>query len=297
MKPSPLFGWTVGVCLAASAALVTLHGQGAQTRTVPVTVVDEKGGAVPDLTPADFVVKEGGKDREIVKVEHVTAPLQIALAVEDSLTSDTNVRMALGGFIQRTYLDAEIALVTIGRRAVTLVDYTKNGQMLVDGINKFGLNPATQDDAVTEGVFELARNVGAREGRRIIVLVAIEGQQSSGMSPDQALDELRKSGAAMFVATLPGSTQMGAMGVGAMSDESSRAKALGEGPRQSGGRRQESPSTSGIPRILQAFAEEMKHQYVVTYTLPDGTKPSDRISVTMKKKGLTLRAPTRIPNN
>ena len=39
----------------------------AAERTVYVTVTDGKGAAIKDLTAADLVVKEGGKEREIVK--------------------------------------------------------------------------------------------------------------------------------------------------------------------------------------------------------------------------------------
>ena len=44
----------------------------------------------------------------------------------------------------------------------------------------------------------------------------------------------------------------------------------------------------------QMIANDLSNQYVLTYVLPDGVKPSDRLSVEMKKKGVTLRAPTRI---
>jgi len=40
----------------------------------------------------------------------------------------------------------------------------------------------------------------------------------------------------------------------------------------------------------------LKRQYVIEYTLPDGVKPSERLSVTVKRKGVTLRAPTRVPD-
>jgi VWFA-related protein len=261
-----------------------------------VTVIDDNGAGIAELPPSEFTLKEGGKARPVLTVERVDKPLQIVLAIEDSLTADNSARLALGRFVQQMQGRGEISLVAIGRRAVQLVDFTTDGNAVIKGINQFGLNPATQDDAVVESIFEMSRMLEKREtSRRVLVLIAIEGQQSSGMPADQALDELRKSGAVMYDATIAGSSQMGSMGLGAMADESARAKVLGEGPRQSGGLRVEVPATSGFPRALEQFAAELQGQYRLTYELPAGTKPSDRLNVSLKHKGLTLRAPTRVP--
>ena len=54
-------------------------------RTVYVTVTDSKGAPVPDLTAANFKVKEGGKDREIVKAEPAKTRPHLALMVEERL--------------------------------------------------------------------------------------------------------------------------------------------------------------------------------------------------------------------
>jgi len=35
-------------------------------------------------------------------------------------------------------------------------------------------------------------------------------------------------------------------------------------------------------------------QYLLTYTLPDGVKPADRLSVSTSRKGVTLTAPSRV---
>lgn len=71
---------------------------------------------------------------------------------------------------------------------------------------------------------------------------------------------------------------------------------LGDGPKQSGGHRDEIIAATGIPAGLQQLAESLKHQYLIEYTLPDGVKPADKLSVTTRRKGVTLRAPTRIPD-
>jgi hypothetical protein len=44
------------------------------------------------------------------------------------------------------------------------------------------------------------------------------------------------------------------------------------------------------------MADAMLRQYAITYTLPDGAKPSGRLSVNLNnKKGLTIVAPTKVP--
>ena len=46
---------------------------------------------------------------------------------------------------------------------------------------------------------------------------------------------------------------------------------------------------------LQQVADDLDSQYLLTYTLPDGVKTSDRITVSLKEPGATLRAPNRVP--
>ena len=48
-----------------------------QTRRVYVTALDDKGVPVTDLTAADFTIKEGGKQREVVKAGLATGPMQM----------------------------------------------------------------------------------------------------------------------------------------------------------------------------------------------------------------------------
>jgi hypothetical protein len=79
-----------------------------------------------------------------------------------------------------------------------------------------------------------------------------------------------------------------------MTDQSGREQVLGDGPKQSGGRRIEVPSTGSFPKALLQIADDLLAQYVVTYTLPDGVKPDKRFSISSKRKGVTLRAPSAI---
>jgi hypothetical protein len=81
-----------------------------------------------------------------------------------------------------------------------------------------------------------------------------------------------------------------------MSDQSGREQVLGDGPKQSGGRRFELTSTGQVSRALQQIAVDLQSQYAITYTLPDGVKPDRRFNVTVKRRGTNVRAPSQIPD-
>jgi hypothetical protein len=266
----------------------------AAERTVYVTVTDGQGAAIKDLTAADLVVKEGGKEREIVKAAPAAAKMRLTLAVEERLMADMAVRQGMFAFMKRLIDTAEIRLVTIGLRNTTAADYTGALDALVVAINKLTLNPRPESN-VGEGVLEVASELAtARVDRPVLVVLAIAGGQS-GVEPRTVLDKVRQSSVTMSAVTLAGGgTEAG--GVGTMADQSGREQILGDGPKQSGGRRIEVPSTGAFPKALLQVADDLLAQYVVTYTLPDGVKPDKRFGINSKRKGVTLRAPSAIPD-
>src|SRR5262245_40997832 len=97
------------VCtLSASGVRLDAAVREATTRTVYVTITDGKGAPVPDLNAANFKVKEGGKDREVVKAAPATTKAHLALMVEERLIADTQTRVGLFEFVKRMNGVAEI---------------------------------------------------------------------------------------------------------------------------------------------------------------------------------------------
>jgi hypothetical protein len=282
---------------AASILLVPVADAAAETapteRTVYITVTDGKGAPVPDLTAADLVVKEGGKEREVTRAAPASAKMRLTLAVEERLVSDASIRQAIFEFMKRLTDYADIRMITIGLRNHTVADYTGSLDVLVSAINKFSLNP-NRDSNVAEGVLEIAdQYADVRVARPVLVILALSGGQA-GVDGQTVLEKLRQSGAIMYSATLAWTTDTGA--VGTLTDQSSREQVLGDGPKQSGGRRIEVPSTGAFPRSLQQISDELRAQYAVTYVLPDGVKPDKRFAISSKRKGINLRGPSAIPD-
>lgn len=264
-------------------------------RTVFVSVTDNKGTPVTDLTAADLVVKEGGKEREIVRAEPAPGRMRLVLAAEERLVGDGHIRLGMFEFVKRVAGSADISLVTIGLSNRTLVDFTPDANRVLDAINKLTLNPRV-DSNLNECVLEIVdRFAAAKAERPALVVVALSGGQAGGVEPRNVLDKLGASGATMHSVTLEGGGSASA-GLGSMSDESGREQVLGDGPKQSGGRRHDLTVTAGAQKALLQVASDLLSQYAVTYVLPDGVKPNKRFNISSKRRGVSLRAPSVVPD-
>ncbi len=268
-------------------------------RTVYVTAVDKSGSAAPGLTPADFLVKIGGQSREVLHVEPATAPLRIALIIDDN--GSGLFRYPVGKFIERLFGRAEFAISKVTGQVQKMVDYTSDGRQLSDVIALLGPRPETADGGqLLEGIAETARDFEKRRAARgIIVALTVGGEEHSTLPAHHVLDQLRKSGAALHVVSVSASALRSKVSVqkpGALLGENlNLSEVLGEGPKHSGGSTNEIVATAGVVSGLQQLAQTLLHsQYAVSYSQRAGEKFSDKISVSVTVPGIRVVAPTRI---
>jgi hypothetical protein len=64
---------------------------------------------------------------------------------------------------------------------------------------------------------------------------------------------------------------------------------LDEGPRQTGGRRDELLTSQALAAKLTQLADELTHQYKVTYGRPQSLIPPERVTVSAAKAGVVAR--------
>jgi len=268
------------------------------TRAVYVSVLDKNDVPVTDLGPNDFVVREGGKARDVVEAGMANVPMRIALLVDDNGTGI--FRYGVVKFIERLQGRAEFALSTVNGQNQKLVDYTADVNLLTAAIGQLTARPGTNDGGqLLEGIFETAKDFQKRPTRRpVIVVLTVGGEEHSTLPAHHVLEELQKSGAALHVFAINSSALRPTAAVsrpGALLEENMNlGEVLGDGPKQSGGKREEIVAAPGVVLGLQQLAEALRTQYAVSFSRDEAAKSGDKLSVSVKRSGLTVRAPMKL---
>ena len=276
-------------------------------RTVYVTALDRDGRPVTDLQAADFVVKAGNKPLEVVRAEPAQMPLRIAVIVADGGTG--GFQQALGNFMQKLLGHAEFSLISVIVQPDVVVDYASEGAVLRDGLRRLGPRGRQAGAQLMEAIRAAAGTV-RHDGRRPAILVLRVGSEANTpLSGDEVREQLRRSGALLHVVSTLGaqrrpasSARPGISSEQAQMEDNDTAtsilnlgQVLGDGAKESGGRHDQVVSTTLVP-ALERVADELLHQVPVTCVLPQGAKPSDKLSVSATRKGVKLQAPARLPS-
>ena len=278
----------VGLSLAACALAwpATLLAQAVQ-RSMYVSVLNDAGAPVPDLGPGDFLIREDNIAREVLKVAPAEEPMQIAVLVDTSQAARDDIshmRTALPPFVAAlTSGKNQVAIIAIGERPTVFTDYTTNPATLKKGIDRIWSTPGS-GAYLLDAIVEVCQGFKKREASRpVIVSITTEGPELSNLQYQQVLEPLRASGAAFHPITLgrPSSS---------LSDEvRNRNVVLDEGPKTTGGHREDLLTSMALDSKLIQLANELTHQYRVTYARPQTLIPPERITVAAAKPGLTAR--------
>jgi VWFA-related protein len=269
-----------------------------RVNTVYVSVTEETGAPVTDLTALDFAVKEDGKDREVVRAVTASEPLQVMILVDDNGTG--LFRSGLIQFVQSLQGRAEIAVNTVYGQTQRLVDYTSRVDTVAQAIGTLSARPSTPDGGqLLEGIFQASKDQQKRSATRpIIVALTVGGEEHSTVPAHQVLDQLAKSRSTLYVIQVASSVLRPTVAITQprqlLGENLNLSEVLGEGPKQTGGWREEIVASTGIVLGLRRISAELKTQYAVAYARPPKGKDVERLSVAIKRRGLNLRAPSKV---
>jgi VWFA-related protein len=270
----------------------------ARSNTVYVSVLEQSGAPVTDLTAADFAVKEDGKPREILRVDAASEPLHLMILVDDNGTG--LFRSGLIQFVQQFQGRAQIAVNTVTGQTQKLVDYTPNVDVVTQAITTLTARPATNDGGqLLEGIFQASKDQEKRRAARpVIVALTVGGEEHSTVPAHQVLDQLAKSRSVLYVIQVAASVLRPTVPITQsrqlLGENLNLSEVLGEGPKQTGGWRDEIVATTGIVLGLRRLAAELRSQYAVAYSRPPKGKSTERLDVSVTRRGLTLRAPSKV---
>jgi hypothetical protein len=266
----------------ASPAIGRATGAAEVVRTVYFSAVDGSGKPVTDLAAADLAVKENGKERAIRGVEPATGPLQVSLLVDDGGSGAFQGPVAQ--FLETMLGHAQVAIRVFNPQPSKVTDFTEDVNALKAALN--GIGPrgkvATTGEQMPGAIEEAAQELQKRNAARpAIVVVTVGGEQAQSVQAEPTLNALKNSGASLNVVYLSG-LELG--------------QVLGDGPKRSGGLIQPVGGSVVPGPVLAKVADTLLHQYALTYTLPDGVKPNEKLALTTTRKGVTLVAPSRVPD-
>ena len=158
--------------LTRSAALLVttlalcevLSAQGSKTFQFAVSATNAAGASVTDLKPDEVVMNENGVRQPVAKLEPLSVPIKLTLAIDngvDSTDALVHYRSGLTGLVEALPPDVEITLISIAPQPRMVVRPTTDRAQILRGINGFAPEQAAPrfTDALVEFSQRLQREV------------------------------------------------------------------------------------------------------------------------------------------
>jgi VWFA-related protein len=286
--PAAAITTLLGLVLIAAGGSAPVRAQ-ADEWTVFTSVVDRTGTPVQGLTAADFVVRENGVAREVLRAAPATDSLRVAVLVDTSQEMRYDVidmRQSVRRFINDVDRRHEVALIAFGGPPTVLVDYTRDLKRLEASVTRLIAKPGT-GSYLLSAIIDTSRAFRKRRDlRRVMVIITAQGPEFSEIGYQTVLDYVLESGAPMHSYVL---MRQGVSPTDAAAQEVELT--LARGTSLTGGRREDLLSAMSMTPRLQSLALELNHQYEVVYARPKMLVPPETLQVGVRRPDVVVRAP------
>jgi hypothetical protein len=181
------------VLLVAVALCEVLAAQSGQTFQFAVSATDATGTPVKDLKPEDVVMSENGVRQQVVKVEPLSVPVKLTLAVDNSIDATDSLvhyRSGLTGLLEALPFDVEVTLITTAPQPRTVVRPTTDRDQIIRGINGFAPEQAAPrfSDTIVEYSERLQKE--SRDKKiapyvPVMIMLSTTANQQTSYQPEQ----------------------------------------------------------------------------------------------------------------
>lgn len=191
--------------VAQAPAVPADAAAGTEIRALTVTLVDEKGQEVTDVSVADVALAENGIHRDVASFARDARPVTAAILVDTSAAVSSAYRLnvvdAVVGLIARLPEGSRYAIWTTGDRPTKVVDYTEDRGAAGAALRRVAPQGGNYTlDALAEASVDMEKL--AREGdRRVVVAVTALGPEFSYRDKQRAAEEAEKR-ADLFLSVL-----------------------------------------------------------------------------------------------
>jgi hypothetical protein len=233
--------------------------------------------------------------------------MAITLLVDDGGVGLNDFRAGIAGLVNRLLGVSEFSLVGISEQNRTLVEYTNEGSRLAQAIQALRARNVNGGGHLLEAVAE-AIKVGEKKEvvRPVIVIVTNQAHEYGEPDAEPVMQALARTGTAIYVVEIlraSGQSRTSAGGFDAVAQgaadheaadaDRARARILGDGPKESGGRREELLNPADVASVLNAIADDLANQYVLVYATEAASGTAPKISVSTTRSSVKLRGPVR----
>ena len=278
------------LALLTGLALAPLATAQTTEQTMYVSVLDGEDRPVPGLAPDDFVVREDGRAREVLRAGRTSDPIDLAVLVDNSQAAQPHIldlRKALDAFLTRmAEAQANVVLIGMADRPTVLAGYTQSAAELTRAVERIFAQPAS-GMVFQDSVADATRGLVRRENpRKVLVVITGEGTDFSNVPYQHTLETLTGSGVQMHVVQLTETR-----GGGGFRNQAARERAIvvDEGVQRTGGRRYDVLTSMAFGDTLETVAEDLLNQYKVVYARPGALVPPTRWDVSVERPGVTAR--------
>ena len=266
----------------------------APLKTALVRVTDQKNRAISGLEAKDFDVTEGGASREIVSVEHSTAPFNLVLLLDVSGSVENYVnfiRKAARNFVDTVDKNDRVSIVIFNEDVKVLSKFTTNKGKLSESLDTFDAGGATAYyDALAYTVSDTLRPL---KGDRTAIVILTDGDDNrSFLAFDSLLGSIQESGALIYPLYVP-SGLIALAATGADIDPmrkkymSLTAKSEGEGDKLakvSGGVYYPITQIGQIQQAYEDIVLQLRSAYNITFRSGTAEGNSPRLKIRSKRE-------------
>jgi hypothetical protein len=283
--------------VAAILAVVAAGGQPAaqapqpRERGVVVTAATADGAPATGLTERDFIVREDGLAREVVRVSPAGPPSHVWLLLDDSQAAEPAMQVLRGAaarFIKTLgALDPapQIALMTFGDRPTRRAEFTSKPGTADQAVSRLFSVAGTGAyfmQAVREASADLRKRTTSNPV--IVAFVAERGPEFSNDTRKTIAAGLEQAGASLWTVVLQASLDV------STPEARERAFVISDVTLASGGMSRNVLSPQALDPAFDAVAALLSSRYLVLYARPERMIPPKEFEITARRPDVRVWA-------